>query len=130
MISYSITVNAASVLAKLARLELLDGVEDALNTEADLIVADEQQYPPELPNQRYVRTFNLRDKTRKLPARRGSGGFDVTIESGADYASEVVGAKQRQAFVGRWRLFKTVALEHLPALRARVQSAVVRSWGK
>jgi hypothetical protein len=130
MISFSITIDATSVLSKLTRLEQFDGVEGALNDEADLIVDDERQYPPELPNQRYVRTFNLRDQTRARAARRSGSGYEVEVESGADYASEVVGAKQRSAFVGRWRLFKVVAQAHVPALRARVQAAVIKSWGR
>jgi len=130
MLNVSVTINATSILAKLTRLEQLDGVEAALNDEADLLVADEQQYPPELPNQQYVRTFNLRNQTRRQPAKRSGTAFEVTIESGADYASEVVGARQRAAFVGRWRLFKVVALAHLPRIRAAVQAAVLRSWGR
>lgn len=128
MISFSITIDAASVLRKLTALERLDGVGAALNDEADLLVTDEQQYPPELPNQQYVRTNHLRDMTYHNPAQRSGNSFEVDAISEAEYAGAVVGEQQGKAFAGRWRKFKKVAEARRPGIGAAVRAAVLKAW--
>lgn len=130
MIGFSITVDAGSVLAKLARLEQLDGLEDALNDEADLLVADEQQYPPERPGQRYVRTDHLKDMTYHTKAQRSGNTISVDAVSEAHYAAHVVGEDQSPVHAGRWRKFKKVATDRKPRIAAALQAAIIRSWGK
>lgn len=130
MLSFSITIDAGPILAKLTRLEQLDGVEAALDSEADLLVTDEQQYPPELPNQRHVRTDHLRDMTYHNPAQRSGNTFEVEVRSDAEYAGAVVGENQKPAFVGRWRKFKKVAQDRKPRITAAVRAAVLRLWGR
>jgi hypothetical protein len=130
MIGFSVTVDAGSVLAKLAALESLAGVEDALNDEADLLVADEQQYPAEVPGQRYVRTDHLKDMTYHHPAQRSGNTIFVDVASDAEYAGAVVGEDQAPAFAGRWRKFKKVATDRKPRIAAALQAAIIRSWGR
>lgn len=130
MISYSISVDATSVLSKLAALSRLDGVEDVLNDEADLLVVDEQQYPPERPGQRYQRTEHLKDMTYHNPAKRSGTHFEVEVVSEAEYSPYVVGEQQAPVHAGRWRKFKKVATDRMPHIRAAVQAAVIRSWGR
>lgn len=130
MLNFSITIDAASILTKLTRLEQLDGLEATLNDEADLLVADEQQYPPELPNQRYARTGHLKNMTYHNPAQRGGNAVTVEMFSDAEYAGAVVGENQASAFAGRWRKFKKVAQDRRPAITAAVRAAVIRLWGR
>lgn len=127
--TFSISVDVNAILAKLIRLEQLDGVADALDSEADLLVTDEQTYPPELPNQRYVRTYHLRAMTKRSAVQRSGSVVSVAITSEAEYAGAVVGENQKPAFVGRWRRFKKVAQDRVPGIRAAVHAAVIRSWG-
>jgi hypothetical protein len=130
MLTFSITIDAGAILAKLARFEQLDGVEAALNDEADLLVTDEQTYPAEVPGSRYVRTQHLRDMTYHNPAQRSGNTFEVEVRSDAEYAGDVVGEDQKPAFAGRWRKFKKVAQDRKPRIAAAVRAAVLRSWGK
>jgi hypothetical protein len=131
MLTFDISITGTEAfLARLTRLEQLTGLEDVLNDEADLLVADEQIYPPELPGQRYIRTGHLRDMTYHNPARRTGGGVEVQVVSGAEYAEQVVGENQAPAFAGRWRKFKKVAEDRMPRIRASVQAAVYRLWGR
>lgn len=125
----SITFSGADrILTKLTRLAALDGLEDVLETEADLLVADEQIYPPEVPGQTYVRTMHLRDMTYHNPAQRSSSTIEVEVVSDAHYAEPVVGERQKPAFAGRWRKFRKVAEDRAPRIRAAMQAAVLALW--
>lgn len=72
-----------------------------------------QYYPPPRPNQKYVRTYTLRDGWT-LQFRRGSRGFDVLVGNRTPYTKFVVGslaqaraaAASFQAWMhkGRWPL--------------------------
>lgn len=130
MLTFSITINAASILDKLTRFEQLDGVEDVLNDEADLLVTDEQTYPPEVAGSRYTRTEHLKDMTYHNPAQRSGNTFTVETFSDAEYAGHVVGENQAPMHAGRWRKFKKVAQDRKPGIRAAVRAAVLKSWGK
>jgi hypothetical protein len=130
VITYSIAIDATSILGKLTRLEQLDGVEAALNDEADLHVTDAQTYPPEVAGSRYVRTQHLKDMTYHNPAQRSGQTFSVEVFSDAHYAGAVVGENQTKPFAGRWRKFKKVAQDRKPGIAAAVRAAVIRSWGR
>lgn len=130
MLTFSVTIDAASILAKLTRFEQLDGVEAVLNDEADLLVTDEQTYPAEVAGSRYRRTEHLKDMTYHNPSQRSGSTFTVEVFSDAAYAGAVVGDDQAPVHAGRWRKFKKVAQDRKPGISAAVRAAVLRSWGK
>lgn len=75
------------------------------------IVAELQEYPPEIPGQAYVRTNRLHDAWEILPSQVNVNGVTTeyrnmaTDDRGRQYAGYVYGTRSRgQAFmhVGRW----------------------------
>lgn len=129
MFGFDITITGdAAVLAKLAALARLDGVEAILNDEADTIIALGQDYPPERPGQKYVRTFDIRDSYRKEPVKRSGQAIEITIVNESEHAEPVIGRDQAPIHQGRWKKLKTIGEERLSVIRTAVQAAVVKSW--
>lgn len=84
----------------LRRLETLEHTIDTtppLSDINDAVLPILRQYPPELPNQRYVRTGTLGRGWRGSAA-----GQVVTLENPVAYAGAVYGPNQRAIFAGRW----------------------------
>jgi hypothetical protein len=79
-----VTVNPKDVVPE----QLVEQIEAYVRSTADAIIEDMRIYPPELPNQRYVRTYNLRDSWNKVE-RKTSTGISIGITSeAAGYAEQ------------------------------------------
>lgn len=78
----AITVNPKDVVPE----QLVEQIENYARATAKQIIEEMREYPPELPNQRYVRTYNLRDSW-KYTERQTSTGISIGITSeAADYS--------------------------------------------
>lgn len=99
------------------------GVGDALRLMAD-VLAD---YPPELPNQHYVRTNTLHDGwTSAQPVFDVTDtGLTGTITNTVDYVGEVEGdGSQGDIFAGRWPTDTQVMDAYASRARDLVEAAV------
>lgn len=114
-------------IARMRRLASMDGLADALERAAtDDVIPNAQQYPPERPHQKYIRTFMLRDSwSRTTPQRQGQG-WRIVVYNPTDYAPDVVGNQQGLYFVNRWRTIRQIRNEVMPMVYARVAAAVRR----
>lgn len=114
-----------------ARLEALTdrrGLDSELESSGDVIVKEAQDYPPELPNQRYQRTYNLRDSWRRSQARRTGRSVIVDIDNAMEYGPAVMGENQEPSFKGRWRRLRAIGEAQRGALHARARAWALRTW--
>jgi hypothetical protein len=139
--SYRVTIHGAKVVRnKLDKAEVLIG--EGFDREAGHEMLDHLQdsmppYPPELPGQRYVRTFNLRKALgsdigghkMSLSEVRAIGGEQVVIlglRGGTrdTYGPAVVGFtdQQREIHKGRW----FTLLEHVEDQLGRLVKIVAK----
>jgi hypothetical protein len=97
--------NVDAVVQVLGRVQL-DSLQRDVGDAMDLIAADAADYPPELPNQRYIRTGNLgRGWTDGNTLFQGGPTMlEAVRENSVEYAPDVMGAADQKAiFAGRWR---------------------------
>ena len=80
-------------------------------------------YPPELPNQRYVRTGNLGAGWQYGAASGGPSGRVIDLFNPVEYAGDVYGA-QKPAFVGRWKTVAQLRAAIAPQVRAGFEAWV------
>lgn len=114
-------------IGRLQRLKQLDGLQAELESAADdVVIPNAQQYPPERANQRYVRTYLLKNNWKRSQAQRIGSGFRIVVKNDTPYAPDVVGNDQGFYFAGRWRTITQIRNENAPAVRARLASAVKR----
>lgn len=100
-----------------------DGAEIALRAMAD-VLAD---YPPELPNQRYIRSYTLRDGwDDAVPVFTVmSAGLSASMTNPTPYGPEVEGeATQEAIFRGRWPTVEGVQREQEAAAKATIEATV------
>ena len=90
------------------------------------IYAEVGQYPKELPNQKYIRTGNLRRNWRYAVLNDEK----AQIENLATYAGWVQGVGQAAIHEGRWKRAIDVAEEKLEALVKRLAQKVDNVWIK
>lgn len=91
-------------------------------------------YPPELPNQGYIRTFELKNSWDSEPI--GPGRYDIintarNPKTGFLYTSRVVGVRQATIHRGRW--WKAVDIVRQKAIETfgkKVVGAVLKIWGR
>lgn len=89
---------------------------------------EDKPYPPELPGQRYIRTYNLKHGFRDIHLSRG----EWLIFNEMEYSSYVVGTPDEQAAIhaGRWWVAREVVEERVPdledVLAARYQAIIDR----
>lgn len=83
----------------------LDALRQTVADVLDEIAKDAAVYPPELPNQRYVRTFKLRDGWLEgdRDVRLSGDTLTAALTNGVGYADEVMGDDQKAVFQDRWR---------------------------
>ena len=117
-----------TVRARLEALAELRGLDTELESEGDLIVQEAQVYPPEKPNQRYIRTFLLRDSWRRKAATRSRGRVTVDVENPVFYSQDVMGENQDLEFRGRWKRLRTIGEGRIGPIRARAQAWALRTW--
>lgn len=86
-----------------------------------------QVYPPELPNQRYRRTFALRGSWRQ----RRAGPTELHVESaGVVYAPWVQGAPtQARIHRGRWQTDEGIARAYEPTAQRQIERAIQAALG-
>lgn len=96
MLSFDVS-GAPDTLRRLETLERTIDTTPPLSDLNDAVLPILRQYPPELPNQRYVRTGTLGRGWRGSAA-----GQVVTLENSVAYAGAVYGPNQRAIFAGRW----------------------------
>lgn len=116
------------VQARLAALSNLRGLDGELEATGDAIVTEAQDYPPELPNQRYVRTFKLRDSWRRMAAQRQGKSVTVNVSNPIEYGPDVMGEQQGFFFVGRWKRLRAIGEAQRGALQARARAWALRTW--
>ena len=106
-----------------ARIEAVVGQE--INGFGDTVIDAVQVYPPELPNQRYRRTYALRGSWRK----RRAGPTTMHIESmNVGYAPYVMGdGRQARIHQGRWNTDEQIARQYEPILQRRLIVAIGRT---
>jgi len=97
------------------------------------IVFEAQRYPPELPNQKYIRTFKLFEGWR----RASMGPLKMRIFNPVPYGIYVQGrdtpfrsepATQAEIHQGRWPVLFKVAEKHLDALIHKLVRDVKNIW--
>ena len=130
MIDITITISGVDTqVARMGNLEGIaldaakDGMSQALIAMAD-VLAD---YPPELPNQKYVRTYTLYDGWidtdpvfQAIPS-----GLAATLTNPTEYGPQVEGdATQEAIFQGRWPTVGQVQQAQAEAARDAVAAAV------
>ena len=104
----------------LSRVKLLEPekmIENGLYKTATAMYNDLRTYPPELPNQRYRRTFKLRSGWYVV----GGGLLMRVINDTNAYNREVQDRdQQRRIFQGRWPTWQDVVERRTPELRENV----------
>jgi hypothetical protein len=109
------------ILAKWPLLEPEKMIEAGLYQTAMTMYTDLRTYPPELPNQRYRRTFKLRSGWYVI----GSGLLFRVINDTNEYNREVQDRdQQRRIFQGRWPTWQGVVEQRQGDLRENVLRAV------
>lgn len=113
---------------RISALADLRGLDSELEGAGDDIAKVARVYPPERPNQRYIRTFTLQRGWRRSPARRTGGAVEVDVSNPTEYAPDVMGENQKPYFVGRWKRLRQIGEDQRGALRARAQAWALRTW--
>ena len=98
-----------------------DSGKTAFNTKREPLLDELQYYPPELPNQRYVRTYRLRNGWTVTIKRLSKSKFMIEVKNDTDYATDVMGSLalspseagrfQHDIHKGRWQLTTVVLQE-------------------
>jgi hypothetical protein len=99
------------------------GMETALRAMADTLA----DYPPELPNQRYVRTNDLHDgwANADVVFAPMPGGISGTMTNPIAYGPDVEGATQAPIHQGRWPTTEGVQQAQEGAARETIEAAVL-----
>jgi hypothetical protein len=101
---------------------------------ASRVIVKLKEYPPELDNQRYVRTFKLGSSWRASQSSFTSAGMTLSITNfvvdrrGKRYASFVQGLDQRPIHEGRWLRVNDAMQEENTEYRRGIKS-ILRSHG-
>lgn len=98
-----------------------DSGKTAFNTIREPLLDELQFYPPELPNQRYVRTYRLRNGWTVTIKRINKTSFMIEVKNPTEYTSDVMGSLalspseaasfQSDIHQGRWQLATVVLQE-------------------
>lgn len=125
-------------------IEGMEGIVDALRELPDLtgevlrdasdaalygMVTPLAAYPPELPNQRYVRTGQLGRGWRGRPEFRQQRGFEFrgTLSNPTPYVERVQDiGKQERIFKGRWQTIQEVLRREMPRIESQFEAAMER----
>lgn len=119
------------VLRELAGIRL-DAISGDVGDILDDIAQDAADYPPERPNQRYVRTGDLgRGWTESEPMM--SGGITsllAVLTNSVSYGPEVQGTEDQKAiFADRWRTTDQITAAWEDRAAARIETALGRLIG-
>lgn len=126
-LSYKVTGTEA-ILRQLESIRL-DALKGDVSSLLDDIAADAAHYPPELPNQRYVRTGDLgRGWTDSTPLFQGDAtSLLAVLTNSVSYGPEVMGVEdQRAIFAGRWRNTDQIVTAWEDRAAAQIEAALGR----
>jgi len=132
MIAVSYKVSGADAIIRALEGIRLDAISGDVLTLMDEIAADAADYPPELPNQRYVRTGDLgRGWTDSTPMMSGDAdSLLAVLANGVSYGPFVQGAEdQRAIFAGRWRTTDQITDAWEDRAAQRIEAALGRLIG-
>lgn len=119
----------ARVQAKLRRLAAQEGVAQALDEGAALIVREARPYPPERPGQTYVRTGLLGASWGREGVQRTADGYATAVTNDRPRVAFVVDAvRQASIHRRRWRTTRDLAATYGPLVRERVRRALLQGW--
>jgi len=103
--------------------------EETINDGLDDVVEVMQDYPPELPDQKYVRTYSFRDAWNVSYSQSAFTIKNFVQQKGVNYAGYVVGNAigERQAGIhaGRWKVFRKVFDSMFDKLPQRIKKRVI-----
>jgi hypothetical protein len=110
-------------------LDRLDRIQDVLEPPAErnaaLMEEDARDYPPELPNQRYRRTFRLRGGWSHRVQRLPNGVQALTTNRGVLYNIWVQNEGQQAAIHrGRWQTDQQILDNRTPGILQNFDEAV------
>jgi hypothetical protein len=132
-------VGLEPLLKKLDRLgKLPQTLRPVIGQQQTMIQKKLQHYPPELPNQKYVRTEKLKRSWVTRPPTFTRGGIRAIIFSDGtartkhgEYAPLVMDARrQMQIHRGRWQTTKSVAEDVAPGVNRAIKAAVDKELAK
>lgn len=126
-LSYQL-MGADEALRRLGALQSMHGLDMELEGVGDATLPKLRIYPPEVPNQRYLRKYKFRDSWKRRDAKRTGSEIEVDLDNPTSYGPYLVGDDQAPAHRGRWWKLRTVAEEQRGVLRARVQAWALRTW--
>lgn len=108
--------NLSAAIPKIARSDI-EGVHKR-------VIKQMQDYPPERPAQKYVRTYEFKKTWRIKPTPKGarlSSSFDKSMY----VVGDAVGKGQAWMHVGRWLLFRDVVDYEMTKLNDTVEKHIV-----
>lgn len=98
-----VVANLEEEIAALGRVQGALPLMPYLTAGADLLIMDARTYPPELPNQRYVRTGDLGAGWRREVAALTPRLIALDVVNLVPYGPRVQGDDDQEApFAGRW----------------------------
>lgn len=116
------TIHGAEIVQALierVRAGIQDGLPEARSKAADIAFSAVPGYPPELPNQQYIRTFDLGESITNGPGGVGGSlislGAQTILSVGVPYAQWVVNEPTQAAIhQGRWWTIQKIVKQITP----------------
>ena len=128
VISIAYTVSGVeAVLADLARIKPENAGAIVVDYLRDTLAPDAATYPPELPNQRYVRTGTLRRGWLEAEPTVSASGTDLlaVLENSTTYGDYVMGDAQAAVHQGRWRTVDMLMDAHEAGVAQAIEQGLV-----
>lgn len=123
-----IRIDASAItagIASLQRLETITPLLPYLEAGGDILITDARTYPPELPNQRYVRTGDLGDGWRRQVVSSSPTLIALDVFNPVPYGPYVMGADDQTApFVGRWSTIEALAQDAEDRIAAMLEDGL------
>lgn len=117
----------ARTIAALERATDPSALSAAFREALKAVKANAQIYPPELPGQRYVRTYVLRDGWQYSEPQATPDGLRGDVYNDVPYAPDVMGPGTQEAFfIDRWRTTDDIADEMAGMVEAILEAAYRR----
>jgi hypothetical protein len=127
MADTSIEIKGMDVLfRKLGTMEKVqDHLEPRMKHWTDTVLNEWHNYPPPLPNQRYVRTLKLSRGRRTIIQRVANGLVGIARNEGVPYSPWVIKAKtQAGIHRNRWNTDEGMVQKYTPLIQADFDKAV------
>lgn len=130
MISTIVTVNGIEDARKAVAVLHGDTVKSTLDDLIEMMAQDAATYPPELPNQRYERTYTLRDGWLKSDPvfQIDATSANVMLVNSVEYAPDVQGAgQQARIHQGRWETTEALMERWEDRVADAIEAALVNA---